>query len=189
MKSGEPGTPNCVRFGQFEANFKNGELSKLGNHIRIQGQPLRVLNALLERPGEIVSREEIQQRLWGPDTTVDFDHSLGLAVNKLREALGDSADAPRYIETLARRGYRFIAPVSIVDCPNGAPASVGERNREVVQLSWCLQAVRAAFHRRSRTGHHCPNSVNDSDGALFAFSGSLPFSHHAVDSVGRCPGQ
>jgi Tol biopolymer transport system component/DNA-binding winged helix-turn-helix (wHTH) protein len=95
----------------FEANLGTGELRKSGIRIRIQAQPFRILSMLLERPGEVVTREEIQQRLWGNDTVVDFDHSLGTAVNKIREALGDSAENPRFIETLARRGYRFIAPV------------------------------------------------------------------------------
>ena len=100
------------RFGLFEADAESGELRKSGVRLRLQAQPFRLLICLLERPGEVVSREEIQQRLWGTDTIVDFDHSLGTAINKLREALGDSAENPRFIETLARRGYRFIAPVS-----------------------------------------------------------------------------
>lgn len=101
------------RFGLFEADADSGELRKSGIRIRLQAQPFRVLLCLLERPGEVITREEIQQRLWGSDTIVDFDHSLGTAINKLRESLGDSADNPRFIETLARRGYRFIAPVTI----------------------------------------------------------------------------
>src|SRR6202167_5404517 len=100
------------RFGLFEADSESGELWKSGIRIRLQAQPFRVLICLLERPGEVITREEIQQRLWGNDTIVDFDHSLGTAINKLREALGDSAENPRFIETLARRGYRFIAPVT-----------------------------------------------------------------------------
>ena len=100
------------RFGLFEADADTGELRKSGIRIRLQAQPFRVLLCLLERPGEVVTRDEIQQRLWGTDTIVDFDHSLGTAINKLRESLGDSAENPRFIETLARRGYRFIAPVT-----------------------------------------------------------------------------
>ena len=110
-----------VSFGLFEADLRSGELRKSGTRIKIQSQPFRVLTVLLERPGEVVTREELQQRLWGIDTTVDFDHSLGTAVNKIREALGDSADNPRFIETLAKRGYRFIAPVTPADPP--APAA------------------------------------------------------------------
>lgn len=107
------------RFGLFEADCESGELRKSGTRIRLQAQPFRVLLCLLERPGEVVAREEIQQRLWGNDTIVDFDHSLGTAINKLRESLGDSAENPRFIETLARRGYRFLAPVTVVGA--GAP--------------------------------------------------------------------
>jgi Tol biopolymer transport system component/DNA-binding winged helix-turn-helix (wHTH) protein len=103
-----------VTFGVFEVDLQTGELWKAGRRIKIQTQPFKVLAALLERPGEVVTREELQTRVWGPDTTVDFDHSIGTAINKVREALGDSADSPRYVETLARRGYRFIAPVTAV---------------------------------------------------------------------------
>ncbi len=101
-----------VRFGLFEADLKTGELRRSGIRVRLQAQPFRVLTLLLERAGEVVSREELQQFLWGSDTVVDFEHSLGTAINKIRDALGDSADNPRFIETLARRGYRFIAPVT-----------------------------------------------------------------------------
>jgi cholera toxin transcriptional activator len=107
-----PGT--MYRFGTFEANPATGELWKKGVRLKVQEQPFQVLLALLERPGELVSREALQQRLWKDDTFVDFDHSLNTAVNKLRETLGDSAGNPRFIETLARRGYRFLAPVEVV---------------------------------------------------------------------------
>ena len=100
-----------ARFGVFELDLAAGELRKNGVKLRLQEQPLQVLALLLERAGIVVTREELRQRLWPADTFVDFDHSLNTAVNKLREALGDSASSPRFIETLARRGYRFIAPV------------------------------------------------------------------------------
>jgi cholera toxin transcriptional activator len=100
-----------VRFGVFELDLSAGELRKSGVKLRLQGQPFQVLTLLLERSGEVVTREELQQKLWPSDTFVDFDHSLNTAINKVREALGDSASSPRYVETLARRGYRFIAPV------------------------------------------------------------------------------
>lgn len=100
-----------VRFGVFEADLTTGELRKSGMKLRLQGQPFQVLALLLERAGEVVSREELQQQLWPSDTFVDFDHSLNTAINKVRETLGDSASSPRYVETLARRGYRFIAPI------------------------------------------------------------------------------
>ncbi|HLJ76125.1 MAG TPA: winged helix-turn-helix domain-containing protein [Acidobacteriaceae bacterium] len=108
-------TASRFRFGLFEADVDSGELRKSGIRIRLQAQPFRLLLCLLEKPGEVVTRDDIQQRLWGNDTIVDFDHSLGTAINKLREALGDSAENPRFIETLARRGYRFLAPVTVFE--------------------------------------------------------------------------
>ncbi len=103
------GTAQSARFGPFEVDFRAGELLKNGRRIRLQDQPLQVLAMLLENPGGVVTRDELRQRLWPTDTFVDFDHGLNNAINRLREALNDSADAPRFIETLPRRGYRFIA--------------------------------------------------------------------------------
>ena len=100
-----------IRFGVFELNLQTGELRKKGYKLRLQQQPFQLLCLLLERPNAVVTREEIQQKIWGNETFVDFDHGVNRAINKLREALGDSADNPRFIETLSRRGYRFIAPV------------------------------------------------------------------------------
>jgi TolB-like protein/DNA-binding winged helix-turn-helix (wHTH) protein/Tfp pilus assembly protein PilF len=105
-------------FGSFEVDIAAGELRRQGLKIRLQDQPFRLLALLLERAGDVVTRDEVREKLWPVDTFVDFDHSLNTAVRKLREALGDSAEAPRYVETLARRGYRFIAPVA----PRAAPA-------------------------------------------------------------------
>lgn len=102
---------NLVRFALFEVDLAAGELRKAGAKIRLQEQPFQLLAYLLERPGQVVTREELREKLWAADTFVDFDHSLNTAVNKVREALGDSATSPRFIETLARRGYRFIAPI------------------------------------------------------------------------------
>ena len=110
-----------VRFGVFELDLAAGELRKSGAKLRLQEQPFQVLAFLLEHAGEVVTREELRQKLWASDTFVDFDHSLNTAVNKLREALGDSASSPRYVETLARRGYRFIAPVQ-TDAPHATSA-------------------------------------------------------------------
>lgn len=106
-----------VRFGVFEADLRSGELRKHGIRIHLQRQPFKILAALVERPGDLITREELRQRIWGPETVVDFDHSLGTAVNKLREALCDSADTPQFIETLAKRGFRFIAPVEAIGAP------------------------------------------------------------------------
>jgi cholera toxin transcriptional activator len=114
-----------ARFGVFELNLAAGELRKSGTKLRLQEQPFQVLALLLERAGDVVTREELRQKLWPADTFVDFDHSLNTAVNKLREALGDSASSPRYIETLARRGYRFIAPVQKVVTGDIGTARVG----------------------------------------------------------------
>jgi Tol biopolymer transport system component/DNA-binding winged helix-turn-helix (wHTH) protein len=107
-----------IQFGVFEVDLRSGELRRNGSRIKLQEQPLQILTLLLEQPGEVVSREELRTRLWPADTFVDFDHSLNAAVRRLRDALGDSAENPRYVETVARRGYRFLAPV------NGTPPAV-----------------------------------------------------------------
>jgi cholera toxin transcriptional activator len=112
------------RFGVFEANEAAGELRKHGVRIKLHSQPFKVLLLLLERPMGIVTREEMRQRLWGTETFVDFDHGLNTAVNKIREALGDSASVPRYVETVSGRGYRFLAPVTAGSdsCNHTSPA-------------------------------------------------------------------
>jgi TolB-like protein/DNA-binding winged helix-turn-helix (wHTH) protein/Flp pilus assembly protein TadD len=110
MKQSE--TPSkSIRFGVYEVDLRNSELRKQGRKIRLQEQPCRILAILLEQPGEVVTREELRKRLWSDDTFVDFDHSLNTAIMRLREALSDSSENPRFIETLPRHGYRFIAPV------------------------------------------------------------------------------
>ncbi len=114
--------PRLRRFGPFEFDPQTGELRKQGLRIRLEGQPVAILRMFLERPGQLLSREEIQKRLWAADTFVDFEQSLNAAVKRLRSALGDSADAPRYVETLARQGYRFVASVEAVPM---APPSGG----------------------------------------------------------------
>ncbi len=106
-----PLTPQTVRFGPFVLDLRAAELHQNGKTVKLPEQPFQVLSALLEHPGEVVTREELRQRLWKSDTFVDFEHSLNAAVKRLREMLGDSAEAPRYIETLPRHGYRLIAPV------------------------------------------------------------------------------
>lgn len=121
-----PGISRKSRFGQYEVDFRAGELLKNGRKIRLQDQPLQVLAMLLESPGEAVTREELRRKLWPGDTFVDFDHGLNNAINRLREALNDSADDPRFIETLPRRGYRFIADVNSEPDPEVGPeAAVG----------------------------------------------------------------
>src|SRR5580698_11245815 len=105
-------TQNAVRFGQFELDLRTRQLTKNGAKIRLSQQPVQVLSLLLERPGEIVTREELRRRLWASDVFVDFDHGLNKSIQKLRDALGDSAGSPRYIETIPRIGYRFMAPAN-----------------------------------------------------------------------------
>src|SRR5580693_5363882 len=113
-----PAPTACViRFDSFELDIRAGELRKRGIKLRLHGQPLQVLAALLKRPGDLVTREELRAQIWTADTFVDFDHSLHNAIARLREVLGDSAETPRYIETLPRRGYRFIAQVEEVQAP------------------------------------------------------------------------
>lgn len=128
-----------VRFGAFVLDLSAGELRKSGVRIRLQEQPFQVLALLLERPGDVITRDEVRQKLWPSDTFVDFDHSLNTAVNKLREALGDSASSPRYVETLAKRGYRFLVPVECVEASTkphdsalAASASTGIGDRAAV---------------------------------------------------------
>jgi TolB-like protein/DNA-binding winged helix-turn-helix (wHTH) protein/Tfp pilus assembly protein PilF len=107
-----------LRFSVFEVDLNSGELRKHGIRIRIQEQPFRLLATLIEHAGEVVSREDLQKKLWTADTFVDFDHGLNKAINKIREALGDSAESPRFVETVSRRGYRFLAEVQDVDAPS-----------------------------------------------------------------------
>jgi DNA-binding winged helix-turn-helix (wHTH) protein len=117
-----------LRFGLFEVDLTAGELRKNGARIRLQEQPFQVLTTLLTKAGRVVTRDHLREQIWPADTFVDFDHSLNTAVNKVREALGDSASNPRYVETLARRGYRFIAPVEeIADSP---PSFAHGNNRQ-----------------------------------------------------------
>jgi Tol biopolymer transport system component/DNA-binding winged helix-turn-helix (wHTH) protein len=124
-----------LRFSTFEANLDTGELRQRGQKVKLQEQPFQVLMALLERSGEVVSREELRRRLWPADTFVDFDHSLNAAVKRLRDALGDSADNPVFIETMARRGYRFIYPL------NGAVPQVAHKSKAI--MNWQLIACAA----------------------------------------------
>jgi serine/threonine protein kinase/Tol biopolymer transport system component len=113
--------PGVIRFGVFQADLRTGELLRNDRKVPLQEQPFRVLALLLERPGQLVTREEFQKRLWPNDTVVDFEHGLNLAVNKLRQALEESADTPRYIETLPRRGYRFIYPLEGPEAAKAPP--------------------------------------------------------------------
>src|SRR5437870_9585924 len=121
-----------VRFAEFELDLRTAELRKRGLRLRLQEQSFQVLAMLVAKPGELVTREELRQKLWPADTFVDFDHGLNAAVNKLREALNDSASAPRFIETLPKRGYRFLFPLSENQAggeSQAMPASDAENSR------------------------------------------------------------
>src|SRR6266705_1311737 len=151
---------SILRFGVFEVDVRAGELRKQGVRIKLQEQPFHVLTVLLQRPGEVVTREELRSENWSADTFVDFDNSLNTAINKLREALGDSADNPRFIETLPRRGYRFLAPVTgNHGTPKGAATSVGttaasRRRKLVVAVAGIALAVGICGTLLWRMRHH-----------------------------------
>src|SRR5215467_3496066 len=149
--SGPGSSPELIRFGAFEVDARAGGLRKHGIRLKIQDQPFRVLQILLERPGEIVAREELQRQIWPADTFVDFDHGLNNAVKRLREALDDSADEPRYIETIPKRGYRFVASVQSSNGQNRTheeksavavgPASVPDKKRRSLnRFGWAVAA-------------------------------------------------
>src|SRR2546430_3321781 len=125
-----------LRFGVFEVDVRSGELRKQGVRIKLQEQPFHVLAVLLQRPGEVVTREQLRSENWSADTFVDFDNSVNTAINKLREALGDSADNPRFVETLPRRGYRLLAGVQEQDRATAPEAvlPVGVTGRRAVAV-------------------------------------------------------
>jgi TolB-like protein/DNA-binding winged helix-turn-helix (wHTH) protein/Flp pilus assembly protein TadD len=135
-----PAKATTVRFGVFEVDLRSGELRRNGVKVRLQEQPFQVLVALLERPGEVVTRDELRRRLWPADTFVDFDHSLNAAVKRLREALEDTADNPRFVETLPRHGYRLVAPVERPE-PASVPPAPPKRLTPAGLKAWALGAV------------------------------------------------
>src|SRR5450432_1470871 len=135
---------SVARFGIYEISFQSGELRKAGVKIKVQQQPLKLLEMLLEHPGEIVTREDLRSRIWPQESFGDFDQAVNVAIAKLRVALGDSAENPRYIETLPRRGYRFIADVTIVD--SAKPATEPNERSPVIQhrrtqIAWKVPGV------------------------------------------------
>src|SRR5580700_7634495 len=115
------------RFGVFEANAATGELRRQGIRVKLNTQPFQMLMLLLARPGELVTREDISRELWPEGTFVDFEHGVNSAVNRIREALGDKANNPRFVETMARRGYRFVAPVERMDAGNDVARTLEEK--------------------------------------------------------------
>jgi TolB-like protein/DNA-binding winged helix-turn-helix (wHTH) protein/Tfp pilus assembly protein PilF len=181
-------TPRVVRFGVFELDRRSGELRKDGVRVHLQEQPLRVLDALLAEPGEPVTREVLRQRLWPDDTFVDFDNGLNRAINRLRAALGDEADNPRFIETLERRGYRFIAPVAAMDAPApagrpGAPETTRRTERGHRQAVWLAGAVAAAALAALLIAFApaLRRRANPSDGALIRSLAVLPLANLTGD--------
>ena len=165
-------TSGVVRFGIFEADFRAGELRRSGVKIRLQEQPLQVLVLLLAKPGELVTREELQSKLWPADTFVDFEHGLNAAVKRLRDALGDSADNPRFIETLARRGYRFIAPVN-------DPAATLEEPAQSPQPDQPSQSRQGTPH----SGRYWQIALATSLVLLFGIFGGWQAGHRSAASI------
>ena len=172
---------STVRFGTFELDLQTGELRHAGQKVKLQEQPFQVLATLLEHPGKIVTREELRSKLWPEDTFVDFDHSLNAAIKRLRDVLGESADRPVYIETLSRRGYRFIAPVTLersrsfffahriaIACI--APIVLAA----LVWAVWRLPLRHTDIIERKLTSNSSENSVNSAavspDGKYLAYS-------------------
>ena len=176
-----------VRFGVYEVDPRAGELRRNGVKVKIQEQPFQVLALLLERPGEVVTREELKRRLWPGDTFVDFDHSLNAAIKRLRDALQDSADNPRFVETLARRGYRFLAPVTgslplWVTVGRNGPSSRQKRARWVAAIVLTAGAcISVGFHIGNRAAHaSAPREVR-----LTANSPDVPVYRAAISPDAR----
>jgi len=183
--------PEVVRFGVYELDPRAGELRRGGVKVKIQEQPYQVLALLLERPGEVVLREELKRRLWPADTFVDFDHSLNAAIKRLRDVLRDSADNPRFIETLARRGYRFLAPVTGVLPPAVAPllpvlAPPQSRSRNRAR---CIAAMVVLAGACISVGFHIGNRVaraaSPSEAKLTANSPDIPVYRAAISPDAR----
>ena len=189
--------PRFVRFGDYQADLQTGELRKNGAKIRLSGQPFQILALLLEQPGELITREELRARLWPDEVFVDFDHSVNAAVNKLREALCDSTSDARFIETLPKRGYRFIAPVIGCEEKNGAdvltaekerradtqPAERAHRPRTRRAARWLIPGLAAGFALIAVTyvmfrRHHATGASPPSGKAILAV---LPFDNLSHD--------
>src|ERR1700721_540461 len=140
--------PSALRFGTYEVFLQSGEVRKAGLRIRVQQQPMRLLEILLERPGEVVTREELRSRVWADESFGDFGQALNIAIGKLRSALGDSAENPQFIETLPKRGYRFIAEVSVLDAgarPKRPESSAGD-------LPWSQEKTTEPGHKLEDAG-------------------------------------
>jgi len=177
-----------VRFGVFEIDPHAGELRRNGVKVKLQEQPFQVLTMLLERPGEVVSREDLQRRLWTADTFVDFDHSLNAAVKRLRDALGDSADNPRFVETLARRGYRFVAPVA-GELPESGIATIhtipAERSYRALWFAATVALVAACISLGWHIGHRTAQPMVPREVRLTANSADVPVYQASMSPDGK----
>ena len=191
-------TNGIIRFGIFEADLRAGELRRNGAKIRLQEQPLQVLALLLAKPGELIAREELQSKLWPADTFVDFEHGLNAAVKRLRDALGDSADNPRFIETLARRGYRFIAPVNdpavgpkeLAQSPQPAqpaqPPQIASHSRNYWQIALATSLILLfGIFGGWQAGHRSAASIRFSERRLTANPENEPIMSAALSPDGR----
>ena len=183
------GVPDTLRFGVFAVDRKTGELRRNGVKVRLQDQPLQILLTLLERPGEVVTREELRGRLWPDDTFVDFEHSINTAVRRLRDVLGDSAENPRFVETVARRGYRFLAPVSGVP-EVSVPPEVAVSRPHAVRRWWILGVVAVALLVGVIVGWHAATSTatrpgNISERRLTANAPELPVIDGVISPDGK----
>jgi len=208
MSSSAPKTTR-YRFGQFELEPAEGRLSRSGTPVKLQDLPFRLLVLLVERPGEIVSREEVRQRLWPEDTFVEFDNSLGVAVRKLREALRDDADAPRFVETVPRRGYRFVAPVTAQDAPDpgilaegpikeATPAAADSSSLSSRGRYWTIAALVLSSTTLGEPGSTTPQAARRSqrsatvtisaptDGSVFYGAYNQKLSGSALYGDGKC---
>ncbi|PYU57934.1 MAG: hypothetical protein DMG56_21450 [Acidobacteria bacterium] len=179
------------RFAAFEINLHSGELRKSGMRLRLSGQPFQVLAVLVERPGELVTREELRSKLWLADTFVDFDHGLNNAVARIREVLDDSSDAPRYVETIPRRGYRFIAPLTDLR-PTAGPASAklgpaSEITRRQASAPSVLPTEKRPIRRRVLLGGVAVLALFTIILALYRSSAAKRTTHPAINSLAVLP--
>jgi Tol biopolymer transport system component/DNA-binding winged helix-turn-helix (wHTH) protein len=180
----ECGAAEVIRFGAFEVDARAGELRRNGSRVKLQEQPLQVLLALLAKPGQVVTREELQARLWPADTFVDFDHGLNAAVKRLRDALGDSAENPRFIETLAKRGYRFLVPLNShmampvpVSVPTASSAPKARRHaRLLAGLALLLFGTALGFSLGHHVTYHVAARMRPKEQRLTANAPEMPVS-------------
>jgi len=193
--TGRESSAESVRFGVFEANLRTGELRRNGSRVKLQDQPFQVLALLLKQPGEVVTREELRARLWPANTFVDFDHGVNAAIKRLRDALGDSAENPRFVETLARRGYRFVGPVTRngADSDNSAPVPEAARKaarqlgaRHLVALGLAIAAILIiGTYTGFRAGHRSAASVRSAERRLTSNPENDPLIGAAISPDGR----